>query len=43
MHALALVSVCGYEEGSDSHGHGVLITISFLVSAARLSPAGILG
>lgn len=43
MHALALVRMCGYEEDSDSRGHGVLITIPFLVSAARLSPAGILG
>lgn len=32
---LALLGVCGYEESSDNHGRGVLITICFLRSAAR--------
>lgn len=32
---LALLGVCGYEESSDNHGQGVLISIPFLRSAAR--------
>lgn len=32
---LALLGVCSYEESSDNHGQGVLVTIPFLRSAAR--------
>lgn len=32
---LALLGVCGYEESSDNHRQGVLISIPFLRSAAR--------